>query len=83
MERYNAVEYLFDCLAVLVPSWEETVFCLETGSCDEDEDVETLDNWGIMTAAMAIKRLKSTRCDNFDFLKAAYALSMLGSRSFA
>ena len=43
MERYSAVEYLFDCLALL-PSLEDTVFCREIGICEEEEDVETLES---------------------------------------
>ena len=48
MDRYNAVEYLFDCRAER-PSLEETVFWRDIGIWDEDEDVEARERCG-MTA---------------------------------
>ena len=48
MDKYNAVEYLFDCRAER-PSLEETVFWREIGTWDEEEDVEARERCG-MTA---------------------------------
>lgn len=52
MDKYRAVEYRFDCLADR-PSCDDTVFWRETGTKEDDEDVDALDTCG-MIVAMAI-----------------------------
>lgn len=53
MDRYRAVEYLFDCRADR-PSCDDTVFWRETGAKEDEEDVEALDIGGIMAMEMAV-----------------------------
>lgn len=44
IDRYKAVtEYLFDCLIDRDPSCEDIVFWRETGTNDEEEEVEARD----------------------------------------
>lgn len=50
MERYRAVEYLFDCRADR-PSFDDTVFCRDMGTCEEEEEVDALERCGMTAAA--------------------------------
>lgn len=52
MDKYRAVEYLFDCLADRTsrPSCDETVFWRDTGTNEDEDDVEALDTCGITLA---------------------------------
>lgn len=70
MDRYKAVtEYLFDWRMERVPSCEDMVFCRETGTKDEEEEVEALDGacsiatdmstaYGLRDRKVAGRRLK-------------------------
>ena len=43
MDRYSAVEYRFDCRTDRPSCDDPTVFWRDTGTNDEEEDVEALD----------------------------------------
>lgn len=55
MDRYSAVEYLFDCLTDR-PSWDDTVFWRDTGISEEVEDVEARDTGGMTITDMTLPR---------------------------
>lgn len=56
MDRYRAVEYLFDCRTDR-PSWDDdTVFWRDTGISEEVEDVEARDTGGITITDMMPQR---------------------------
>lgn len=56
MERYKAVEYLFDCRTDR-PSWDDdTVFWRDTGISEEVEDVEARDTGGMTMTDMMPRR---------------------------
>lgn len=60
MDKYSALmEYLLDCRALRLPSWEDMVFCLETGWKDDEEAVEARDGVCNMTdiASRGARRL--------------------------
>lgn len=58
IERYSVViEYLFDCLTDFPPSWDDIVFCLETGWKEEDEAVEARE--GVWSMTLMLERLGS------------------------
>lgn len=57
MDRYNAVEYLFDCRAER-PSLEETVFWREIGTWDEEEDVDARERCGIIATDILLLTLE-------------------------
>lgn len=59
MDRYSAVEYLFDCLTDR-PSWEETVFWRDMGMSEEDEDVDARDG-GMTITDMILRELDEGR----------------------
>lgn len=52
MDKYRAVEYLFDCRADR-PSCDDTVFWRETGTKEDEEEVEVLDMGDMMATDMA------------------------------
>ena len=62
MDRYKAVEYLFDCRADRPSCEEEMVFCRETGTKEDEEEVDALEiREGITVATdMLTRRLN---CD--------------------
>ena len=47
MDRYKAVEYLFDWRAAR-PSFDETVFCREMGTWDDEDEVDALERCGMI-----------------------------------
>ena len=58
MDRYKAVEYLFDWRAAR-PSFDETVFCREMGTWDDDDEVEALERCGMTATDMLGSRVGS------------------------
>lgn len=60
MDRYKAVEYLFDWRAAR-PSFDETVFCREIGTWEDDDEVDALERCGIIATDMLGSRSKATK----------------------
>lgn len=58
MDRYKAVEYLFDWRAAR-PSFDETVFCREIGTWDDDDEVDALERCGMIATDMLDSRVES------------------------
>ena len=58
MDKYKAVEYLFDWRAAR-PSFDETVFCREMGTWDDDDEVEALERCGMTATDMLGSRVGS------------------------
>lgn len=52
MDRYRAVEYLFDCRTDGRPSCDETVFWRDMRAKDDEEEVEVLEICGMIATAM-------------------------------
>lgn len=51
MDKYKAVEYLFDCRTDR-PSCDDTVFWRETGMKEDEEEVDSRDTSGMMATDM-------------------------------
>lgn len=51
MDKYKAVEYLFDCRTDR-PSCDDTVFWRETGMKEDEEEVDSRDMSGMMATDM-------------------------------
>lgn len=58
MDRYKAVEYLFDWRAAR-PSFDETVFCREMGTWDDEDEVDALERCGMIATDMLGSRVES------------------------
>ena len=60
MDRYRAVEYLFDWRAPR-PSFEEMVFWRDIGTWDEEDEVDALERCGMIATDMLCLEVASDR----------------------
>lgn len=89
MDRYKAVEYLFDWRAAR-PSFDETVFCREMGTWDDEDEVDALERCGMIATDMLGSKVESdeeshrvgTRPESHAALKetGCNGIRLLGSR---